>query len=230
MARRPLLLGHRGCRNRRLQALAADLPLENSVSAFEYAISRGCDGIEFDVRHTRDGHNVIWHEAEWKGKEIATADNTDLVDGDGSHLATLEKVVSQFGDRAYLDIELKVSGGEGAVVTALRANPPRRGFIVTSFCPEILLRLHDLDGKLPIGFICDRPEAVDIWRDLPVEVILPRHDLVRPRFTDEVHGRGQQIMTWTVNSSGKMLQLAEWGIDGLISDDPQLLCRTFHTQ
>jgi len=101
---------------------------------------------------------------------------------------------------------------------------------VSSFFPDILLRLHDLDRSLPLGFICDRKDALNMWRDLPVEVILPRHDFVRPPLIDEVHQLGRQIMTWTVNSPSKIRQLAEWGVDGLISDDPQLLCQTFDTE
>ena len=55
-----------------------------------------------------------------------------------SVLPALEDVLQQFGHRAYLDIELKVSGNEETVVAALQAHPPQRGFIVSSFLPEIL--------------------------------------------------------------------------------------------
>jgi len=206
------------------------MPVENSLAAFEYALSHGCDGFEFDVRHTRDGHNVLWHDPDWHGRQIAATDYSGLVDRDGTRLAALDDVLTQFGQRAYLDIELKVPGNEEAMVAALRVNPPQRRFIVSSFFPDILLRLHDLDRSLPLGFICDRKDALNMWRDLPVEVILPRHDFVRPPLIDEVHQLGRQIMTWTVNSPSKIRQLAEWGVDGLISDDPQLLCQTFDTE
>ena len=36
-------------------------------------------------------------------------------------------------------------------------------------------------------------------------------------------------MTWTVNDARRMRQLAEWGIDGIISDDPRLLYQTFQS-
>ena len=221
MNRKPLLLGHRGCRSAGIA--------ENSAAAFEYALSQGCDGFEFDVRHTRDGQNVLWHDPDWNGKRIASSNYSDLVDRDGSRLAVLDEVLAQFGQRAYLDIELKVPGNEKSIVFALHAGPPQHGFIVSSFLPDILLYLRELDSNLPLGFICDRQDALNVWRELPVEVILPRKDFVRPTLIDEVHQRGRRIMTWTVNSSRQMRQLAAWGIDGLISDDPQLLCQTFHT-
>ncbi len=222
-----MLLGHRGLRNRGLKGLNADLPAENSLAAFEWARSSGCDGFEFDVRHTRDGRNLVWHDPECNGREISATDYADLADHNGNKLACLEDVLRQFGDRAYLDVELKVSGNEESIVAALRANPPQRGFIVSSFLPEVLLRLRELDGTTPLGFICDRDEAMSLWQELPIRVLLPRHDLVTASLIDEVHRQDRQIMTWTVNSRRRVRQLAKWGVDGLISDDPQLLFRTF---
>jgi glycerophosphoryl diester phosphodiesterase len=227
VSKRPLLLGHRGFRNRGLKGLNADLPAENSLAAFESALSSGCDGFEFDVRHTQDGRNVVWHDPDCNGRQIAATNYADLADPNGNNLSCLEDVLGQFGDRAYLDVELKVSGNEESIVTALRANLPQLGFIVSSFLPEVLLRLRELDGTIPLGFICDRDEAMSLWQKLPIRVFLPRHDLVTASLIDEVHRQGRQIMTWTVNSRRRVRQLAKWSIDGLISDDPQLLFRTF---
>jgi glycerophosphoryl diester phosphodiesterase len=213
----------------RLVSHRNDSPVENSLAAFEYALSQGCDGFEFDVRQSRDGRNVLWHDPDWKGKEIAVTDYADLSDRDGCHVACLEDVLKQFGQRAYLDIELKVAGNEESVVAALCARPPQRGFIVSSFLREVLVRVHEIDGRLPLGYICDRGDRMDPWRQLPIRVFLPRHDFVSKRLIEESHRLGRQLMTWTVNSERQMRQLGVWGVDGLISDDPQLLCRTFHT-
>jgi len=213
-----------------VRPLTGDLPAENSLAAFEFALSQGCDGFEFDVRHTRDGRNVLWHDPDWNGRQIAATDYVDLTDHDGNSLACLEDVLQQFGHRAYLDIELKVTGCEESVIAALKGNPPQHGFIVSSFFPNVITRLESLDGGLPLGFICDRVDAMSLWCDLPVKVFLPRHDLVLASLIEEVHERGRQIMTWTVNSPRRMEEFANWGIDGLISDDPALLYQTFHIE
>jgi glycerophosphoryl diester phosphodiesterase len=150
-----------------------------------------------------------------------------LVDRGGNLLATLEDVLAQF-NAAYLDIELKTSGSEESIVAALKANLPQRGYIVSSFFPNTLERVHGLDSSVPLGFLCERQKHIAAWRDLAAGAFLPRYDLVKESLIEEVHDAGRQVMTWTVNSSRQMRRLADWGIDGLISDDPQLLYQTFH--
>jgi len=227
---KPLLLGHRGCRNGSPTRHNSDLPVENSLAAFEYALTQGCDGFEFDVRQTRDGRNVIWHDEYWNRLPIIATDYAHLSGPNGELLPTLEDVLQQFSQCAFLDIELKVRGAEISVVQALRAVPPQCGFIVSSFLPDTLIRFHNIDRSLPLGYICDRDYSLAIWRNVPIQTILPRYDLVHKELIDEAHQRGRQVSTWTVNSESQMLQLAESGIDGLISDDPALLYRTFHNE
>jgi glycerophosphoryl diester phosphodiesterase len=217
-------------RARGVRRLTTNPPGENSLAAFEYALEHGCDGFEFDVRQTRDGRNVLWHDPEFEGREIAATNYTALNARDGSRLACLEDVLLRFGRRAYLDIELKVSGGEESIVAALRANWPQRDFVLSSFMPECLLGVHGIDGEIPLGFICKRRELMSQWRELPVEVFLPRSDLVRPQLIEAVHWTGRQIFTWTVNATRRMKELSGWGIDGLISDDPAMLYQTFHIE
>lgn len=54
MGRLPLIIGHRG---------ASALAPENSLAAFRRALADGADGIEFDVRLSRDGVAVVIHDA-----------------------------------------------------------------------------------------------------------------------------------------------------------------------
>ena len=49
----PLIIAHRG---------ASAVAPENTIAAFEAAIAAGADGIEFDVRLTRDGVPVVIHD------------------------------------------------------------------------------------------------------------------------------------------------------------------------
>lgn len=226
---RPLLLGHRGARplsRVKLGTRASTTPDENTLAAFEYALMHGCDGFEFDVRVTRDERLVLCHDASFGGRKIATSLFDSLRSRCDASLACLEDVLVAFGDRAYLDIEIKVSGGEELIVNALRSNKPQR-FLLSSFLPEVLRRFHQLDASLPLGYICDRPADMRTWQELPIQVFLPQYELVSEKLIREVHSRRMQIFTWTVNQKKDMQRLAAWGIDGLISDDPTLLSQTF---
>jgi glycerophosphoryl diester phosphodiesterase len=224
-----LLLGHRGARPvRRLGARisVSRLPAENTLPAFEYALASGCDGFEFDVRFTRDRRAVVCHDPELDGKEVSATNYADLARG-GDNLACLEDVLARFGDSAYLDIELKISGNEEHVLGALWAKLPSRGYVISSFFPEILLRVYQLDSSVPLGFICDRREYADRWTELPIAVFIPHYKLVSEKLIGAAHHRGVKLFTWTINQRRDLLRFADWGADGLISDDPKLLSRTF---
>jgi glycerophosphoryl diester phosphodiesterase len=227
---RPLLLGHRGVRPLPFLGLRwrkSELPPENTLAAFDYALEHGCDGFEFDVRYTRDRRSILHHDPKVKGREVAMTDHAPLERRIGYKLPSLEDVLQLFGATAWLDIELKVVGGEETVVAALRAHPPRRGFVVSSFFPDVLLSLHEIDPSLPLGYICEHLDDAQLWSGLPIKYFLPHHSLVSELLIDEAHRRKVQLLTWTVNLRDDLLRLAGWGVDGLISDDPKLLSHTF---
>ncbi len=227
---RPLLLGHRGARPARYRTLGwrkSGIPAENSLEAFAYAMANGCDGVEFDVRCTRDQRLVLCHDPELKGQAVAATELQSMSQLLGYAPPCLEDVLERFAGSAYLDIELKVTGMEEATIAALRANPPARGHIVSSFLPEVLLRLHELDPLLPLGYISRDRHVADGWRELPITTFVAHHSLVSQPLVRELHARGVKLLTWTVNDGRELLRLATWGVDGLISDDPKLLSDTF---
>lgn len=225
-----MLLGHRGVRPLPFLGLRwrkAELPPENTHAAFDYALAHGCDGFEFDVRYTRDRRSVLHHDPKLKGSEISVTNHAPLERRVGYKLPSLEDVLQLFGATAWLDIELKVAGDEEAVAAALRAHPPRRGFVVSSFLPEVLLRLREIDASLPLGYLCEHADDAQLWSGLPVQYFLPHQSLVSELLIDEAHRRKVQLFTWTVNVREDLLRLAGWGVDGLICDDPKLLSHTF---
>ncbi len=214
--RHPLLLGHRGARR------AAP---ENTLAAFELALRHGCDGFEFDLRLTADGRALVCHNPKLAGMDIARTPYELLRSRQPA--CCLEDVLKNFASRAWLDIELKVGGLENLVVAALRENPSSCGYVVSSFLPDVLRALHACDPEIPLGFICDDRRALALWRELPIIALFPHHRLVSTDLIEQVHAAGRKIMVWTVNDAREMLRLAEWGADGIISDDTELLARTF---
>jgi glycerophosphoryl diester phosphodiesterase len=210
----PLLLGHRGAR-------AVKAIPENTVESFDQALADGCDGFEFDVRLTSDGEAVVCHDAESLGVEIARAGVEEL-----PGLPLLKDVFARYQDRAFLDVELKVAGLERITVDLVHQHSFRRGFVISSFLPEVLLAVRAQDSAVPLGLICETKAELGRWREFPVEYVIPHQKLVGPAMIRELKAAGKRILAWTVNSAAAMRRFAEAGVDGIISDDTGRLCRT----
>ena len=231
---RPLLLGHRGARR---------YAPENSLPAFDLALEHGCDGFEFDLRLTADGRAIICHDPKLAGIEIATEKYDRIVELYGVEsllramppqhgrlpetcwILSLEEVLARYAERAFLDIELKVVGLEDTVHSVIKENPPRRGYVVSSFLPEVV---SAVGGRgLVAGFICDTQRELARWTSLPGQYVIPHYKLVNRQLVEEIHAGGRKVFVWTVNHERQMHRLAEWGVDAIISDDTALLARTF---
>lgn len=210
----PFLLGHRGAR-------ASASVAENTLPSFALALKHGCDGFEFDVRLTGCGRALICHEPKVKGITIAKATSTQLLD-----FPVLQDVLVQFGQEAFLDIEVKVTGLGSQVVMALREHPPQRGYVVSSFLPDVLIELSVRSGSIPLGLICEDQKQLRRWRDLPLQYVIPEYSLITEDLVQQVHKARRMIFAWTVNDKRTMLRLAEWGVDGIISDKTELLVKT----
>jgi glycerophosphoryl diester phosphodiesterase len=211
----PLLLGHRGARS------STSIP-ENSLASFDLALEHGCDGFEFDVRLAGCGRAVVCHDPKVEGISVAQATADQLV-----ALPILEDVLRRYSQRAFLDIELKVRGLESKVLNSLREYRMEEDYVVSSFLPEVVMELKSRSAKLQAGIICDKPGQLAGWREPNAEYVIPHHSLVTLRLVKEVHDAGKKLLTWTVNDRKTMLRLADWKVDGIVSDDTKLLAQTF---
>jgi glycerophosphoryl diester phosphodiesterase len=212
-----LLLGHRGARR--------SAP-ENTLAAFELALDHGCDGFEFDIRATADAVPVVCHDPDIAGLTVSRCSHAQLT-ARCPDLTDLHAVLARFASRAYLYIELKVAGLEDALLSSLAQHGPERGYVVASFLPEVIQSVHARDGAIPLGLICSRSDQLALWRSLPINILMPHNRLVLPSLPREAHEAGKQVFVWTINRAKEMQALAQAGIDGILSDDTELLGRTF---
>jgi len=173
------------------------------------------------VRLTGCGRLVICHDPKVDGVTVSQARADQL-----RHLPLLDDVLLRYGQRAFLNIELKVPGLESKVLGMLREYRMEE-YLVSSFLPEVVKELKTRSAKIQTGIICDKPGLLASWRETPVEYVIPHHSLVTRELVREVHSEGSKVISWTVNDRDTMLRLADWGVDGIISDDTELLVRTF---
>ena len=166
MARLPLLLGHRGAR------ASTGIP-ENTLASFDLALEHGCDGFEFDVRLAACGTAVVCHDPKVGKLVIARTRAQQL-----PRLPRLTDVIRRYGERAFLNIELKVKDLESKVLTALGEFPPRNGYVVSSFIPDVVMDLEARSSSASIGIICETPAQLACWRQLPVDYVIPHQSLV----------------------------------------------------
>jgi glycerophosphoryl diester phosphodiesterase len=211
----PLLLGHRGLRSRSFSVR------ENTLAAFDLALEHGCDGFEFDVRLTADNHAVICHGHRFAGTTIAKTTAARL-----RVLPLLEDVLKRYAIRAFLDIELKVPGIESHVLTVISHNPPQRGYVVSSFLPDVLINLRTRSQSVPLGIICETRKQLSIWRDLPIQYVIAHERLITPELLRDAHSAGKAVFAWTINKKASMIRLGSSGVDGIVSDKTDLLVAT----
>lgn len=165
---RPLVIGHRG---------ASALAPENTIVAFERAMSDGADGIEFDVRLARDRVPVVIHDATLRRTGLRAGDVARLTSGELSEVdvgtwfnlrhpsradeayaqarvPTLASVFELFSKgNALLYVEMKCTVHEGRelaqqVVELIRDYSLAGSVVVESFAHEAILEIKRLDSSI----------------------------------------------------------------------------------
>ena len=102
-------------------------------------------------------------------------------------------------------------------ITTLRAEGPE--LVTSASQPEARWTLHRSWVRWP--WIGPRPYAA-----FQVPEWAGRMRVVSPAFVRQVHREGQVLQVWVVNDEADIMRLLDWGVDGVISDRPDVAVRT----
>lgn len=224
---RPVVLAHRGARR---------VAPENTLAAFAAARAQGADGVELDVRRTRDGVLVIHHDpAPADGPVIAEAD-LDRLRELRPGMPTLAEALDEC-EGLMVNVEIKnlpwepgfdpEEGAAAGVVALLAARGGRDRIIVSSFHLATIDRVRALDPAIATGVLfvagADVGLMTGVARDHGHAAIHPELACLGDDAGERIaaaHAAGLAVNVWTVNEPADVVRLAGLGADGLVTDVP----------
>jgi glycerophosphoryl diester phosphodiesterase len=102
---------------------------------------------------------------------------------------------------------------------------------IASFSVDTVKTVHDLEPRVKTGFIGKPTNAKLIQYAKFVDQIFPKNTQVTEDYVETVHslegahGKPLELYTWTVNDGPTAMKLADMGVDGIVSDDPDLVSK-----
>lgn len=221
----PLIIAHRG---------ASAVAPENTIAAFEAAITAGADGIEFDVRLSRDNLPVIIHDDtlyRTHGIRRRVADMTlnELIQVGVPSLAQLFDLFRS--NELLLCLEMKCEPGQQATMAEACARSIdeyqlRNRIIVECFDLSALKILNEIDPALKTAALFQSPASpfmIDRAIGSGASVLALHYRCVNARMIQQARSAGLKIVVWTVDDPTWVERARSNDIEALITNDPAAL-------
>jgi glycerophosphoryl diester phosphodiesterase len=191
---------------------------ENSLAAFHAALAvPGCDGLEFDVRISRDDVAVCYHDDTLKrvhGVDRRVADLTaDELETAG--VPTLQTVLEQIPRRAFLDIELKVDPTRSTFETLVGGRGPGlERAVVSSFDPVALRRMAGWAPTWALWLNARNadPATIELASDVGCRGMAIEWHALDARSVARCRDAGMEVAGWTVRRRPTFRRLERIGV------------------
>lgn len=228
----PLAFAHRG------GAAAGD---ENTADAFERAVALGYRYVETDVQASADGVAVVFHDADLArlaGRRVRVdalrwADLTSVRIGGSAVVPRLDEVLDAW-PQVRFNVDVKADSAVAPTVDTLRRTRAHGRVLLASFSDARLARLRRAAGpavvtslatrevaRLRVGAYARRRRAGVVAAQVPVRY--GPLTVVDRRFIARAHRFGLQVHVWTVDDPAEMHRLLDLGVDGIMTDHPEVL-------
>jgi len=225
------VLAHRG---------AAQQAPENTIAAFIDARRLGADGVELDVRISRDGAFVVHHDAAIPG--IGPINECNVVDLPAS--VPLLSAALEACEGLLVNVEIKNDPGEPGfdptravaahVVDEVVALDSGAEILISSFDLACVRAAKSAGPGLAVGFLTGLGADLNVALEQVVEAGL---DALHPfvldvseGFVREAHAAGIAVNTWTVDAEADLVRMRDFGVDAVITDDVALARRVVEGQ
>ncbi|MBE5945382.1 MAG: glycerophosphodiester phosphodiesterase [Lachnospiraceae bacterium] len=207
---------------------------ENTLEAFQLAIDIGADYVEFDIRQTKDGKLIVFHDNNIKGRPISDITYEEVCDISKKYdfkPPLLSEVLELCRGKIKLDIEIKESGYEQEVIDMVIKYFNYDSFMMKSFLDRCIFKIKHIDPKIKTGLLisCRRGNLKKRFNDLfperrlkacKADFVSPHYKLASPLFIHLMNLREREIYVWTVNEPKIMDKFLKYEVAGIITDKP----------
>jgi glycerophosphoryl diester phosphodiesterase len=217
---------------------------EPPIEAFTAARALGADGVELDVRHTADGVLVIHHDPEISGFGLIAAATLAELRAAAPSVPTFAEALAACAG-LLVNVEIKCLPWDPdadtpdhahvrAVVAALAGTPLE--IIVSSFDLSAIDACRSLAPALATGWLTADQSVVEAASRAHAHghtAVNPDRKSALAASSAEiaaVHEQGVRVNVWTVDDPADMVQLAELGVDALITNVPDLARATLRAR
>ena len=223
---------------------------ENTLASFELALAQGTDAIELDAKLTADGHVVVFHDqtlerttdgtgrlAQMNLAELRVLDAGSHFSPEyrGEKIPLLEEVFETVGKKLFTNVELTnyTTPGDNLVERVcglVRECGLEDRVMFSSFFASNLKKARELLPNVPRGLLAAR-HWMGAWARSfgfafgDYAALHPYVTDVDAREVQRVHRLKRRIHVWMVNKPEDMLNLKNWGADGIFTRDPALALR-----
>lgn len=233
---KPLIIAHRG---------ASAYAPENTLSAFKKAVQMGADGIELDVQLSRDGHVVVIHDTRvnrtsngnGRVKRLTLNQLKSLDFGSwfsdefkNEPICTLEEVFIYLKDwKGLINVEIKrewlqFTPIEKKVAEMIAKFGMQDNTIVSSFNTYCMLKMKMINKDIKTGILyaSSSRNSITYARLIKVNAIHPWYQNVSEDLVRSAYKNNLKINAYTVDNPASIKKLAILGVDGIITNVPDV--------
>jgi glycerophosphoryl diester phosphodiesterase len=201
---------------------------DNTLEAFFAAIKLGIDGIECDVHETADHHFVIFHDTELAGNTISELSLREIRKAkitEHYQIPTLDETLDLCHNRIKVILELKQVQSLDIFLQIVNARMKPDELYITSFNPNLVYKLADFAPQIQRGILIDFTvkDPLQLMETTRSRIMLPRFSLATAELVNTLHAHNYYVIVWDCNSVQDLHTAMELGIEGIITDSPDLL-------
>ena len=206
--------------------------LENTIEAFQSAISLGYQYLETDLRETSDGKIITFHDPNLKritGANI-TISETKFSDirmrrlPSRETIPTIDELLEEFPD-SFFNMDLKVNQIEEKVLKKINSHNALERVCLGSFNSKIIKKINSLEPKILTSMGISQVIMYKFFqkKNLSKLIQIPTHwkgiKVITKKFIDRLHNDGLKVHVWTINKETEMQSLIDLGVDGIMTDN-----------
>ena len=226
-SKKPIVFGHRG---------SPTYKTENTIDSFKKALDQKVDGLELDVRTTKDKKVVIFHDSNLlrlagikkRIRDLSYSDLKLIKIKNDQRIPLLKEIKPLLSKLKVLNIEIKSDSfykgfdAVGPVLKFIEENSIEKKCIVSCFNPLVLLKIKLKKPEIILGYLYNKNVPFHSWHNFVwINRVKPDNlhihfNLLNSWVVSWARKKNLKINSYTINSK-KTYKSAN--VDGVFTDN-----------